>query len=178
MGGVSSSNPFEEADRMENQNSKEPKVFGMKRDLLMAGAAIFAPTITILIVVVALFGVVNANISRLNDVVTELVAQNAAQDTAIEALHSDLRDLNEDVDALSADVLELKLESLRTNNRLDSIETRLDSLERGQTDLKDRIVNLERGQTDLKDRIVNLERGQTELKDHVDALRPVQPASQ
>ena len=171
MGGVSSSNPFEEADRMENQNSKEPKVFGMKRDLLMAGAAIFAPTITILIVVVALFGVVNANISRLNDVVTELVAQNAAQDTAIEALHSDLRDLNEDVDALSADVLELKLESLRTNNRLDSIETRLDGVDT-------RLVSLERGQTDLKDRIVNLERGQTELKDHVDALRPVQPASQ
>ena len=181
---------------MENQNSEQPKFLGMKRDALIAAGAVFAPTLTVLVVVVALFGVTNANISRLNDTVTNLVAQsaaqNAAQDTAIEALHSDLRDLNEDVDALSADVLELKLESVRTNNRFDNIDTRLDSLERGQTDLKgsidnlergqtelkDRIDNLERGQTDLKDRIDNIERGQTELKDHVDALRPIQPADQ
>ena len=168
---------------MENQNNKEPKVFGMKRDALIAAGAIFAPTLTILIVVVALFAAMNSNISRLNGVVTELVAQTAAQGAAIEALHSDVRDIDDVVDTLSADVLDLKLESIRTNYRLDSIETRLDgvetrldSLERGQTDLKDRIVNLERGQTDLKDRIVNLERGQTELKDHVDALRPVQAA--
>ena len=149
---------------MENQNNKEPKVFGMKRDALIAAGAIFAPTLTILIVVVALFAAMNSNISRLSDVVTDLVAQSAAQGAAIEALHSDVRDLDVDVDALSADVVDLKIESVRTNNRLDSIETRLDSLERGQTDLKDRIDNIERGQT--------------ELKDHVDALRPVQPASQ
>ena len=146
---------------MENQNSEQPKFLGMKRDALIAAGAVFAPTLTVLVVVVALFGVTNVNINRLNDVVTNLAAQsaaqNAAQDTAIEALHSDLRDLdvdlrdlNEDVDALSADVLELKLESVRTNIRLDNIETRLDSLERGQT----------------------------ELKDHVDALRPIQPADQ
>ena len=167
---------------MENQNSEQPKFLGMKRDALIAAGAVFAPTLTVLVVVVALLSVTNANINRLNDTVTNLVAQsaaqNAAQDTAIEALHSDLRDLNDDVDALSADVLELKLESVRTNIRLNNIETRLDSLERGQTELKDRIDNLERGQTDLKDRIDNIERGQTELKDHVDALRPIQPADQ
>ena len=149
---------------MENQNNKEAKVFGMKRDLLTAAGAIFAPTITILIVVVALFVAMNSNISRLNGVVTELVAQTAAQGAAIEALHSDVRDIDDDVrdldvdvDALSADVIDLKIESVRTNNRLDSIETRLDGVDT---------------------RLDSLERGQTELKDHVDALRPVQPASQ
>jgi len=156
---------------MENQNSNEPKFLGMKRDALIAAGAVFAPTLTVLVAVVALFAVTNANISRLNDTVTNLAAQGAAHGAAIEALHSDLRDLDDDVrdldddvDALSEDVLELKIESVRTNNRLDSIETRLDSVE---TSLGS-----------VETRLDSLERGQTELKDHVDALRPIQPADQ
>ena len=156
---------------MESQNNNEPKFLGMRRDALIAAGAVFAPTLTVLVVVVALLSVTNANISRLNDTVTNLAVQGAAHGAAIEALHSDVRDLDDDVDALSADVLELKLESVRTNNRFDNIDTRLDSLERGQTDLKDSIDSIET-------RLDSLERGQTELKDHVDALRPIQPADQ
>ena len=167
-----------ETNDMENQNSEQPKFLGMKRDALIAAGAVFAPTLTVLVVVVALLSVTNANINRLNDTVTNLAVQGAAHGVAIEALHSDLRDLDDDVDALSADVLELKLESVQTNIRLNNIETRLDSVETSLGGVDTRLDNLERGQTELKDRIDNIERGQTELKDHVDALRPIQPADQ
>ena len=125
---------------MENQNSKEPKFLGMKRDALMAAAAIFAPNLTILIVVVALFGVTNANISRLNDTVTDLVAQNAtqnaAQNAAIEAIHSDVRDISDKVDTLREEVFELKT-VFRMHSGPDSIERRLPGVDSADDMLAD-----------------------------------------
>ena len=108
---------------MENQNSNEPKFLGMKRDALIAAGVIFAPNLVVWVVVlVALFGVTNANINRLNDTVANLAAQTAAQTAAIEAVHADVRELGDSLDALSAAFFELKVIFALIHSRLDSIE--------------------------------------------------------
>ena len=111
---------------MENQNSNEPKFLGMKRDALIVAGMIFAPNLAVWVVAVALFAVTNANLNRLNDTVANFAAQSAAQNeaqiAAIEAIHSDLRDIIDDVDALSAAFAELKTVFDQIHSRLDSIE--------------------------------------------------------
>ena len=114
---------------MENQNSEQPKFLGMKRDSLIAAGMIFAPNLAVWVVLVALFAVTNANLNRLNDevaalsaAVTNLAAQTAAQTAAIEAVHSDVRELGDSLDALSAAFFELKVIFALIHSRLDSIE--------------------------------------------------------
>ena len=112
-----------ETNDMENQNSEQPKFLGMKRDALIVAGAIFAPNLVVWVVVlVALFGVTNANINRLNDTVANLAAQTAAQTAAIEAVHADVRELGDNLDALSAAFAELKVIFALIHSRLDSIE--------------------------------------------------------
>ena len=111
-----------ETNDMENQNSEQPKFLGMKRDALIVAGMIFAPNLAVWVVSVALFAVTNANLNRLNDSVMDLVAQTAAQDAAIEAVHADVRELGDSLDALSAAFFELKVIFALIHSRLDSIE--------------------------------------------------------
>ena len=101
---------------MENQNSEQPKFLGMRRDALIVAGMIFAPNLAVWVVSVALFAVTNANLNRLNDSVMDLVTQTAAQDAAIEAVHADVRELGDNLDALKT--------------VFDQIHGRLDSIER------------------------------------------------
>ena len=120
---------------MENQNSEQPKFLGMKRDALIVAGMIFAPNLAVWVVSVALFAVTNANLNRLNDSVMDLVAQTAAQDAAIEAVHSDVRELGDSIDALSAAVAELKDVFGKIHSRLDSIERRPPVIDSGDDGL-------------------------------------------
>ena len=124
---------------MENQNSEQPKFLGMKRDALIVAGAIFAPNFAVWVVLVALFGVTNANLNRLNDTVANFAAQSAAQNeaqiTAIEAVHADVRELGDSIDALSAAVAELKVVFGKIHSRLDSIERHLPVIDSGDDGL-------------------------------------------
>ena len=123
---------------MENQNSEQPKFLGMKRDALIVAGAIFAPNLVVWVVVlVALFGVTNANINRLNDTVANLAAQTAAQTAAIEAVHADVRELGDSLDALSEAFFELKVIFVPIHGRLDSIERRPPVIDSGDDGLDD-----------------------------------------
>ena len=114
---------------MENQNSEQPKFLGIKRDSLIVAGMIFAPNLAVWVVLVALFGVTNANLNRLNDTITDFAAQsaaqNAAQDAAIAAVHADVRELGDNLDALSEAFFELKVIFVQIHGRLDSIERHL-----------------------------------------------------
>ena len=131
---------------MENQNSEQPKFLGMKRDALIVAGAIFAPNFAVWVVLVALFGVTNANLNRLNDEVAALsaavanfaaqsAAQNEAQIAAIEAVHADVRELGDSIDALSAAFAELKTVFDQIHSRLDSIERRPPVIDSGDDGL-------------------------------------------
>ena len=129
-------------------------------------AAIVAPT-TVSIAI--FFSVLSMN-NEMRSEMAALGAQLAAQGAAIEALSSDLqtlraenraefRELGEEIDALSADVVELKIGYAETNGRLDSIEIRLSAVERRLPDVES-----------MDDRLDDLEREQATLKERVDAL--------
>ena len=124
-------------------------------------AAIVAPT-TVSIAI--FFSVLSLN----NSVRTELAAHGAmlaAQSEAIATIRSDLRKIDDKVDALSADVVELKIGYAEVSARLNSLEVRLTAVERRLPDIDyvdGRFDDLEREVAVLKERVAALARAAAE----------------
>ena len=124
-------------------------------------AAIVAPT-TVSIAI--FFSVLSLN----NSVRTELAAHGAmlaAQSEAIATIRSDLRKIDDKVDALSADVVELKIGYAEVSARLNSLEVRLTAVERRLPDVEyvdGRFDDLEREVEVLKERVAALARAAAE----------------
>ena len=135
----------------------------MKALPIVAGfAAIVAPTS---VSIAIFFSVLSLN----NGVRTELAAHGAIlarQSEAIATIRSDLRKIDGKVDALSADVVELKIGYAEISARLDSVEGRLDSLEARLTAVESRLPDVEY----VDGRFDDLEREVDVLKERVAAL--------
>ena len=165
-------------------NMADGKFLGVKRETLTLVGVILAPTLTTLIIVAALFNAMNSNINssvnRLdaairangdaiaatNAAIADVAAQTAANGAAIEALISVTRETNDDLDALTADVVELKVETAEIKGKLENIEFRV-------TNIETRVTNIENGLPDYEsvdNRLESLERGQADLRTRVDAI--------
>ena len=152
---------------------EEAKFLGVKRETLTVAGVVFAPSFTMLLAVVALFSVMNANMNRLNSSLTAIAAQGAANGAAIESLRLDVREVNDDLDALSAEVIELRLETVEIKGRVANIEAWAASIEGRVTIIESRVTNIERNLPDVESvnsRLDNLEREQAALTGRVDAL--------
>ena len=128
----------------------------MKALPIVAGfAAIVAPTS---VSIAIFFSVLSLN----NSVRAELAAHGAIlarQSEAIATMRSDLRKIDDKVDALSADVVELKISYAEISARLDSLEARLTAVERRLPDVEyvdGRFDDLEREVEVLKERVAAL----------------------
>lgn len=136
-------------------------------------AAIFVPTsisIAMFFAVLSLYDGIRADLAANGAAIEALgvsVEANSvaikANSVAIEALgaenRAEFQELGEDIDALSADVVDLKIGYAETNGKLDSIEVRLSAVERGLPDVES-----------IDDRFDDLERERAALKERVDAL--------
>jgi len=137
---------------------------GAKRGtIIMVGVivAIGGPTLTMIATVIGLFSMMNSSINRLDDNITALRAEQKAdldalraeQKSDIDALRAeqkaDFDALNADVDALSADVFELKLDTVQIMARIEEIERRLPEIE----SVDGRLDELEREQALIKERL-------------------------
>ena len=113
--------------------------WGAKRNtIMMVGVtvAICAPALTMIATVIGLFSMMNSSINRLDNNVTALRAE----------LNSEL---GANLNTLSADIVELKLETTqirvsvdeiaRRMHEIESVDGRLDELEREQARIKERI---------------------------------------
>ena len=101
--------------------------------------AICAPALTMIVTVIGLFSMMNSSINRLDNNITALRAE----------LKADIRELGETVDALSADVVELKLTTTEIRVRVEEIERRMPQIE----SMDGRLVELEKGQARLRERV-------------------------
>ena len=149
-----------ESDDMEDTNT----FLGAKRGtIIMVGVivAIGGPTLTMIATVIGLFSMMNSSINRLDDNITALRAEQKAdldalraeQKADLDALRAeqkaDFDALNADVDALSADVFELKLDTVQIMARIEEIERRLPDIE----SVDGRLDELEREQALIKERL-------------------------
>ena len=146
---------------------EDTKFLGIKRDTLMAAGVIIAGPLTTMLIVAALFGVMNSNITssvnRLdeslkatNAAIADVAAQTAANGAAIEANGASIREIKDDLNALTSDVVDLKVETAEIKGKLDNIEFRVTNIENGLPDYEsvdNRLEDLERGQADLKARV-------------------------
>ena len=153
------------------------KFWGVKRETLTAVGMIFAPTLTTLLVVaalfVALFNAMNSSVNRLDD---SLKATNAAiADVAAQtaANGASIREIKDDINVLTADVVELKVETAEIKGKLENIEFRVTNIETRVTNIETRVTNIENGLPDYEsvdNRLESLERGQADLRTRVDAI--------
>ena len=168
-------------------NMEDTKFLGIKRDTLMGAGVLIGTQLTTMLVVVALFGVMNSSVNRLdeslkatNAAIADVAAKTAANGAAIEALILVTTKTNADLDALTAEVVELRVETAEIKARVTNIEVKVESIdvrvENTDTSVENieaRVENIERNLPDYEsvdNRLEDLERGQADLKAHVDAL--------
>ena len=121
---------------------------GAKRNtIMMVGVtvAICAPALTMIATVIGLFSMMNSSINRLDNNITALRAE---QKAGFSALRAELNsELGANLNALSAEIIELKLETTQIRVSVDEIarrmpeiefvDGRLDELEREQARIKE-----------------------------------------
>ena len=121
---------------------------GAKRNTItMVGVtvAICAPALTMIAMVIGLFSMMNSSINRLDDNITALRAEQKAGFSALRAERNS--ELGANLNTLSADIVELKLETTqirvsvdeiaRRMHEIESVDVRLDELEREQARIKE-----------------------------------------
>ena len=108
--------------------------------------AICAPALTMIVTVIGLFSMMNSSINRLDNNITALRSEQKAD---ISALRSELQT---DIAELRADVVELKLTTTEISVRVEEIERRMPQVE----SVDDRLDDLERGQARLDERVDSL----------------------
>ena len=126
---------------------------GAKRNtIMMVGVivAICAPALTMIATVIGLFSMMNSSINRLDNNITALRAEQKEELSALRAEQkAEISELSKDIDALSAEVIELKLETTQIRvsvdetamrmREIESVDVRLDEIEREQAQIKERL---------------------------------------
>ena len=105
--------------------------------------AICAPALTMIVTVIGLFSMMNSSINRLDNNITALRSELKAD---IAALRSEQKS---DIAELRADVVELKLTTTEISVRVEEIERRMPQVE----SVDGRLDALERGQARLNERV-------------------------
>ena len=149
-----------EPDDMEDTNT----FLGAKRGtIIMVGVivAIGGPTLTMVATVIGLFSMMNSRINQLDNDITAFRAEQKAEFSALRAERkadldalraerkADFDALSADIDALSADIFELKLDTVQIMARIEEIERRLPEIE----SVDGRLDELEREQALIKERL-------------------------
>ena len=124
---------------------------GAKRNtIMMVGVivAICAPAMTMIATVIGLFSMMNSSINRLDNNITALRAEQKEELSALRAEQkAEISELSENIDALSAEVIELKLETTQIRVRVEEIERRMPEIE----SVDGRLDELEREQARIKE---------------------------
>ena len=170
----------------------ETKFLGMDSSqipMFSVFAAFLGVMLTTLAILIGMFFSINGDNNALRAEIAALRAEMNAGDNAIRAEITALRadisandnairaEFNIRLDALSAEVAEVKIETVKINarldgieTRLDAVETRLDAVENGLADVDTRLANVERLLPDY-----NASRARIGAADRVDALAAAAP---